>query len=726
MLFPAKIFAQGNLNISLVPKTYVGNYHTGCYGSNNGEIEILISGGTAPYSVLWNNSSTANPLLNIGAGTYSVIVTDANNASVADTITLIQPPALGFSLEVSQFGEYNLAYYGSTLGHIKINGTGGTPSYSVLWNDNNAKLIRDSLAAGTYSFVLTDANACTLSGSKTLSQPAVLAGTASQIHGASCFGGEDGKAEAVVTGGISPYRYLWDNGSFSSAPEDLSPGLHEVHITDDAYNTLSLQVNISQAPELDAQIAKSNYPNNFNVSCYNCFNGTLDATVSGGTAPYTYEWIWQDNSIGTTSNLSNLGGGNYELIVSDQNNCRLRTETELKEPERQDWSMTGNAGTDPATQFIGTTDSVDVVFKANNSEQLRLGQNSIKITSGNLEIGNNLGVYSRVDSAGTKVLLFRGPEPGQGIPPILTPLNRYCGQSSSQYNVFTGFIYGVTGNYAQPQLAMGADGNGALIDVTGGQQATPGVVPPRLLLNTFCGNDVLVGKATKGALIANYKLGVKTSTPLADFHVEGESFLNGNLGIGQQNPTSELHILGNVPEIKIEDNNLLPSQLYTTGRLQSGNNAFRLLSNGSMIVFLDDDDNESDPMQESFRIMKDGSSDGGNAKDLLLLTGEGLMYIQGIFIKTPNQFNRYPDYVFEKDYPLLSLDSLSAFITKEKHLPGIPSQKEVNEKHGYQLNDLTLELLRKQEEMTLYILDLNKKILALEKQLSNQNNTTQK
>ena len=160
-------YAQGNLGIELRPKTYVGNYNLSCNGGNNGEIDVLITGGTAPYTLVWNNNSTANPLLNLTAGTYSVTVTDAANATAQASATLIQPPALGYNLEVSQFGEYNLQYFGSTLGTIKINSSGGTPSYLVVWSDNNTELIRDSLAAGTYSFVLTDANGCTLSGNKT-------------------------------------------------------------------------------------------------------------------------------------------------------------------------------------------------------------------------------------------------------------------------------------------------------------------------------------------------------------------------------------------------------------------------------------------------------------------------------------------------------------------------------------------------------------------------------
>jgi len=80
-------YAQGNLNITLLPKTYMGNYNISCHGANNDEIDVQITGGTAPYNILWNNSSKADPLLNLGAGTYSVLVTDANRCTVSGSKT---------------------------------------------------------------------------------------------------------------------------------------------------------------------------------------------------------------------------------------------------------------------------------------------------------------------------------------------------------------------------------------------------------------------------------------------------------------------------------------------------------------------------------------------------------------------------------------------------------------------------------------------------------------
>jgi hypothetical protein len=629
-------FAQGNLSVTLVPKTYVGNYHLSCNGASNGEIEAVISGGTSPYSVLWNTNSTANPILNLPTGAYSVIIIDAANDTVQANYTLVQPPALNFSLEVPQFGEYNLQYYGSTFGSIKINGTGGTPSYSVVWSDSNTELIRDSLAAGNYTFVLSDANGCTTNGNKTLTQPSVLAGSVNQIHGTSCFEGDDGKAEASVTGGIPPYRYLWDNGSFSGSPEDLTAGVHEVHISDDKNNTLTLQVSITQASAIDAQITKSTYPNNFNVSCYNCFNGTMDALASGGTAPYTYEWIWQENSIGTTANLTNLGGGDYELKITDANNCRFGTTVNLKEPERQDWGMSGNAGTDPATQFIGTTDSVDVVLKSNGLEQMKITPRFTKISSGKMLLGDYAGIFQQEDTSGNKMMYFG--EYAEERDFIAPP----CGQSASVWNfVFPGFIFSKPSGNLEPQLSLGADGNNGLIEISDGLTNTPGY-EPRLLLNYWCGNDVLVGNHQAGRLIANYKLGIKTSDPEAELHVIGTSILDGNVRIGNEHTTYD-----------------------------NPNN-----TNKKLVV-------------------------------------EGMVYARA-FKVTNDQV--WPDFVFDADYTYMKLEELPLFFEKNKHLPGVPSANDIKMAGGYELNTLVPALLQKEEEIFLYLLEMQRSIKKLEQE----------
>jgi len=74
----------------------------------------------------------------------------------------------------------------------------------------------------------------------------------------------------------------------------------------------------------------------------------------------------------------------------------------------------------------------------------------------------------------------------------------------------------------------------------------------------------------------------------------------------------------------------------------------------------------------------------------------------------------WPDYVFSDDYELLSLDELSSYIRENRRLPEIPSAAEVYE-NGVNLLEINKLLLKKMEEMTLYILDLQNQINELKK-----------
>jgi hypothetical protein len=79
--------------------------------------------------------------------------------------------------------------------------------------------------------------------------------------------------------------------------------------------------------------------------------------------------------------------------------------------------------------------------------------------------------------------------------------------------------------------------------------------------------------------------------------------------------------------------------------------------------------------------------------------------------------NTFPDYCFADDYKFLSITDLEKYISENKHLPGMPSAKEVAENKGFELGDMQTKLLEKVEEQTLYILDLQKQIDDLKKQM---------
>lgn len=128
-----------------------------CYGANNGEIKVSISGGKLPYSIKWSNNATTEHLSNIGAGTYTLIITDANGCSISKKYTLSQPDAL--TIDLGQ--DITLCSGDSQSYDVTID----DPLATYQWLDQNGNTISTSAKinisnAGTYTVIITNVNGC--------------------------------------------------------------------------------------------------------------------------------------------------------------------------------------------------------------------------------------------------------------------------------------------------------------------------------------------------------------------------------------------------------------------------------------------------------------------------------------------------------------------------------------------------------------------------------------
>jgi len=103
----------------------------------------------------------------------------------------------------------------------------------------------------------------------------------------SCFGAGDGYATVVATGGVTPYTYLWDDGTSqtTSTSIGLSGGVYEVTVTDGNGCTATASVTIDEPAELTA-IAETIQ----HVDCQGASTGIIEVIPAGGTPPYTYLW----------------------------------------------------------------------------------------------------------------------------------------------------------------------------------------------------------------------------------------------------------------------------------------------------------------------------------------------------------------------------------------------------------------------------------------------------
>src|SRR5262249_22638103 len=169
-----------------------------CFNGSDGSIDVTVTGGTTPYSFKWGDGPTTADRSGLGAGSYSVTVTDANGCTATTGATITQPTQL-----VASQTHVDVACNGNATGSIDVTVTGGTTPYSFKWADGPTSEDRTGLTAGGYSVTVTDAHGCTATTGATIGQPDVL--SASQTHvDVQCHGGGRGADAPTVAGGDTP------------------------------------------------------------------------------------------------------------------------------------------------------------------------------------------------------------------------------------------------------------------------------------------------------------------------------------------------------------------------------------------------------------------------------------------------------------------------------------------------------------------------------------------
>ena len=287
-----------------------------CNGASTGSIDLTVSGGTGAYTYAWTGGATTQDRSGLAFGTYTVTVTDANTCTKTLVISITQPSAI-----VLTETHVDLLCNGASTGSIDLTVSGGTGAYTYSWTGGATTQDRSSLAFGTYTVTVTDANACTKTLSIAIGQPTVITLTETHVN-VLCNGGSTGSIDLTVSGGTGAYTYAWTGGATTQDRSGLATGTFTVTVTDANACTKSLSISISEpATILLTQT-------HVNVLCNGASTGSIDLTVSGGTGAYTYSWTGG----ATTQDRSGLTAGAYTVTVTDANACTQSLSVTLTEP----------------------------------------------------------------------------------------------------------------------------------------------------------------------------------------------------------------------------------------------------------------------------------------------------------------------------------------------------------------------------------------------------------
>ena len=357
--------------ISTIPE--LSKLSVECYGDKTGKIVVDIAGGTLPYSYQWQGTPTpvndVDNIAGVAAGTYRISLKDANGCTHNTYVEYVKGPAM--PLDITEVIT-NSKCYGDGNASIELVVSGGTAPYEYLWTGGSGLIPNDqnqyTLYNGeTYTVNVLDALGCSKQKVYNLENRTEILVSTSAVA-VKCNGEKNGELHAVVSGGTGVLSPKWESedGShvFTGLDDvNLPAGKYIFTVTDEKGCVITKNEEITQPDELKADISGSS------VLCGGIDDGELYVEVTGGTMPYNYTWVKDNNTaspIGAGAHLTNLGQGSYEVFIEDRNLCTA-------------YDVTGIVSSTPME--VTVTDKVDVAVHGGST-----GSIEISVTGGTIPL----------------------------------------------------------------------------------------------------------------------------------------------------------------------------------------------------------------------------------------------------------------------------------------------------------------------------------------------------
>lgn len=279
---------------------------------NNGSATATIGNYTGTATFLWMPSGqTSQTAVNLAPGNYDCQITFANPCPYTKTVTVQVPHNKGFTFTNTIS---NIKCPQDANGSVTVTPSGGNAPYNYVWNTNPAQFsqVATGLSLGNYICTITDITGCMKKDTVKIFATTTL--TLTPTSTSALCNNPTGTSNANASGGVPPYTYVWSTlpAQTASLAVNLLPGNYSVTVIDNDGCVKGTTVNvINFVPTIVVNDSI------VNATC-NQPNGAIVITaLSGGTAPYTYNWSGGQ----TTSSVTALAQGNYTVSIRDKNNC---------------------------------------------------------------------------------------------------------------------------------------------------------------------------------------------------------------------------------------------------------------------------------------------------------------------------------------------------------------------------------------------------------------------
>jgi len=300
--------STGNLSVEITPT------NSQCLGLNNGSITGTITGDAGPFTIEWSDTNLDETisLTGLEAGEYIVFVTDTNGCVATDTAIVENILTFNYTAELG-----HVTCDGGSDGFVNSTIIGGNPPYSYEWSFdplNDTDTIT-GVPAGDHSVTITDINGCQHFEEFTINDGYVIT-INSFVNDETCQNDSDGDIFVNLVGGTPPYTYSWSDGLPSSPNQiGLTGGSYSVVVSDSNGCTANKTI------EVKTQFV---FTTNYTVVeevCDDDYNGSIQANITGGVAPYTLEWVNLPGENGTF--VDSLTTGDYYLSITGANGCNI-------------------------------------------------------------------------------------------------------------------------------------------------------------------------------------------------------------------------------------------------------------------------------------------------------------------------------------------------------------------------------------------------------------------